>query len=63
MTPNPKSLKVALHPPAANDRREADRRMDSLTARVDQLTRDLRVQLVRIAQLQAELDLLRKKVS
>jgi hypothetical protein len=61
MIPNPKSLKVALHSQPANER-TADTHADDLSARVDQLASDLRVQLVRIAQLQAELDLLRKKV-
>jgi hypothetical protein len=61
MTPNPKPLKVARHSQPENER-AADAHAHDLNARVDQLARDLRVQLVRIAQLQAELDLLRKKV-
>ena len=62
MAPNPKSLRVALHRQPAHDRRIADPHIDGLTARIEQLARDLRIQLVRIAQLQMEVDALRKKV-
>ena len=62
VTPKIESPKVALHPRSPHDRRRAAGPKADLTDRVDRLTRELRVQLVRIAQLQADIDTLRKKV-
>lgn len=62
VTAKPESLKVALQPRSARDRRSPAGATNELSDRVNQLAHELRVQLVRIGQLQAEVDLLRRKV-
>jgi hypothetical protein len=50
----PRQAKASLRIPAA-----ADARMAELIARVDQIAHDLAIQFTRIAQLQADIDLIR----
>jgi hypothetical protein len=52
--PNPTPLKVPLSPAQGRDPR-----VDELVVLVEKLTQDLQVQFTRIAQLQAEIDLIR----